>query len=221
MKKVLLLLMSIFVSHMVLGFTLSPTQPIKVSNVILSNSALPFLSHNEGGPFGKALAMNVAYEPVKALRLELERRLGYSLKIFKGWNSEGEAHITTITPPEFTNIFSSYIGIQEIDSLAVAYGIQSSDILIEGVGRGTAMLDNNMEETYFIIIKSEKLLKIRREIHRLFISRGGNPKAWDPDHFYPHITIGFTKRDLHEQDSVIKDKAHSLDLRFVLELESK
>ncbi len=194
---------------------------ISISREIFVNSNQPFISHHDAGPFGKALAMNVNYDPVKEVRSELEKQLGYKLKIFTGWNLSGEAHITTITPLEYTNVFSSFVSIQELDDIARAQNIQSADLQIQGIGRGTKLIDGRMEETYFIVVHSECLLKIRREIYRLFVSRGGDAKAWDSEHFFPHITMGFTLRDLHEADGVIKDKAHSLDPRFVLELENK
>lgn len=205
----------------VMAQTQTTSHIIKLPNTLFSNSNMPFLSHHDNGTFGKVLAMNINYEPVQKIRIAIEKSIGVNLKIFKGWNSEGEAHITTITPPEYTNVFSSFVSIQEIDDIAKNNDIQNSDLQIEGIGRGFARISGANEETYFLIVRSERLLKIRREIYKLFLNRGGNSKSWDPEHFFPHITIGFSLRDLHESDGVIKDKAHSLDDRFILDIEYK
>ncbi|OGT48298.1 MAG: hypothetical protein A3E82_05775 [Gammaproteobacteria bacterium RIFCSPHIGHO2_12_FULL_38_11] len=60
------------------------------------------------------------------------------------------------------------------------------------------------------------MLNIRRQIYQEYLANGGTRQAWDPDHYYPHITVGYSLRDLHESDGVIKDVAHSLDNRFEL-----
>jgi len=66
------------------------------------------------------------------------------------------------------------------------------------------------EETFLVLVDSPKLRKIRGKIWRLFVKKGGEPSAWDPAWFFPHITIGYTKRDLHELD-VIKNIRSSWD----------
>jgi hypothetical protein len=38
-----------------------------------------------------------------------------------------------------------------------------------------------------------------------FENSGGRPGDFDADKFYSHITVGFTDRDLHEADGVIKN----------------
>jgi len=46
----------------------------------------------------------------------------------------------------------------------------------------------------------------RKEVQNLFISKGGEPVKFLPAKYFPHITLGFTKRDLHESDDVKKDR---------------
>ncbi|MEZ4742923.1 MAG: hypothetical protein R3B45_10830 [Bdellovibrionota bacterium] len=48
------------------------------------------------------LAMNITYEPIIKIREKITKCLGYnSLKFLTAWESQGEAHITTITPVEY------------------------------------------------------------------------------------------------------------------------
>lgn len=62
-----------------------------------------------------------------------------------------------------------------------------------------------METTFFIVVNSVDLINIRTVIQLLFIQKGGLPNQFDANNFYPHITVGFTKMDLHDSNGVIKD----------------
>jgi hypothetical protein len=189
-----------------------------LSKAIYENASLPFESHRGKNPFDTALAMNVQYSPVEELRNQLSDAIHFNLKFFKGWNENGEAHVTVITPPEYDNIISRYVSIDEIEKIALKDSIQTSDLKIIGIGKGSAVLNGKNEDAYFIIVQSKNLLKIRQDIYQAYLRNGGPADAWDPKHFYSHITIGFTVRDLHEADSVIKDEK-SLDNRFKLEID--
>lgn len=191
-------------------------EQLPLSKNIYLTQKLPFESHQGQGPFDTALAMNIPYSPAKALRLRLEDYLQYPLRFFTGWNKEGEAHITVITPPEYSDVLKAFVSIERIEEIAQDNNIQTSDLTILGLGRGSLNINNKTEETYFLIAESKNLVKIRQEIYKEFLKNGGNPSAWNPNHFHPHITIGYSLRDLHEADGVIKDVMHSLDNRFEL-----
>lgn len=191
-------------------------EQIPLSKSIYVNDNLPFESHQGSGPFDTAIAMNIQYAPVKSIRDMLSAYLNYPLRFFTGWNKEGEAHITVITPPEYTNVIKKFVGIERIEEITLENYIQTSDLTVLGLGRGVVNINDKAEETYFIIVESNNLLKIRQQIYEEFVNNGGDKNAWDPKHFHPHITVGYSLRDLHEADGVIKDVAHSLDIRFEL-----
>lgn len=191
-------------------------EKISISKSIYINDNLPFESHRGSGPFDTAIAMNIQYAPVKSTRDILSAYLHYPLRFFTDWNKDGEAHITVITPPEYTDVIKKFVSIERIEEIALQNDIQVSDLSVLALGRGVVNINDKAEETYFIIMKSDNLLKIRQKIYEEFIKNGGDKNAWDPKHFYPHITVGYSLRDLHEADGVIKDLAHSLDNRFEL-----
>lgn len=60
-------------------------------------------------------------------------------------------------------------------------------------------------KTYFLVVGSPALLAIRKKISKLFVEKGGQAKDFVADNFFPHVTIGFTQRDLFESDGVVKD----------------
>ena len=193
-------------------------EQIPISKSIYVNDNLTFESHQGTGPFDTAIAMNIQYPPVKLIREMLSTYLQYPLRFFTGWNNDGEAHITVITPPEYTDVIKKFVSIERIEEIASRNTIQTSDLKVFGLGRGVVNINDKAEETYFLIMKSKNLLKIRQQIYEEFVKNGGNKNAWNPRHFHPHITVGYSLRDLHEADGVIKDVSHSLDDRFELVL---
>lgn len=194
-------------------------QTLKVSANVLNNEVLEFIPHvgPADKPFETALAMNVQYEPIQQLKDKLQSSFKQNFNIFTGWNKNGEAHVTTVTPVEYHYKLRPYVTPSRMNEIALELNIQGSDLEVLGLGRGTTILDGKKEDTYFVIVRSENLLRIRRAIHKEFVKSGGKRSDWDPEHFYPHITIAYTGiRDLHESDGVLKDVEHSLDPRFHL-----
>ena len=163
-------------------------QDFKISKEVFKS--VPFIKHEGSGQFGSYLAMNINFSPVKSLFLDLDDSLGGTLN---KRNARKEAHITVVTPVEFFQVLKKYIDIKEISALAKREKIQEAAYKMLCVGKGTFKKD----ETYFIVVESEKLIEIRKKIQKLYINRGGEASKFDPLLFYPHITIGYTKKDLH------------------------
>ena len=180
------------------------------------NSNLRFEHHIDTDPksFKNALALNVFYPPIKNFRPVIEKKIGKPLKFLTAWKAEGEAHVTVITPPEFVNTLRHHLTMDRIHKIALEHQIQKADMKVLGIGSGTKKLDGIPQETFFVIVDSERLRKTRYAIYLEFIANGGKPTDFDPASFYPHITIGYTERDLHESDGIIKNIQHGLDARF-------
>ena len=174
-------------------------QTYTMSRDTLNGSLLNFIPHQGPGPFDSYLTMEIPYAPVKKLYKDLSNRLGANLI------TRGEAHITVITPPEFTGELKSYITMEEINALAVEMEIQKSQFAIKCLGSGSLIIDEKLEKTFYIVVESQDLLKIRRRILETIQARGGSPTLFKPERFFPHITVGFSKRDLHESDGIFKD----------------
>lgn len=175
------------------------------------------------GEFDNALAMNLPAAPIAALRAQLLTVYDRPLTFFKGWNPEGEAHVTVLTPVEFNRMRQGLpagraFTMTEIGELARSADLQQADLQVQGLGSGRATLEGRPEEVFFVIVESRALRVLRQQLHASYVARGGDPAAFDPAAYQPHITVGFTRRDLHLADGIIKDRAHSLDGRFRLEL---
>jgi hypothetical protein len=175
----------------------------------------PFLSHQGPGDFDNTLAMNLPYRPVQELRVIVEGITGRPLIFFKGFDPLGEAHVTTLSPVELI-VLRQKLSMNEIEEIARAHNIQSSDLQYLGFGSAKKELDGRDEETFFLIVESQNLRRIRQAIYDEFARRSDDPSLAVPPDFYPHITIGYTKRDLHISDGVIKNQIHSLDSRIQL-----
>lgn len=149
-------------------------------------------------PQSNYLSMELNFKPSDAVRREVEKDLGMKLK------NRGEAHITVLTPPEY-NILKDKISIQEINEIALKSHIQESLVKPICVGVGESK-NNSALKTYYVVVLSQNLLNIRTIIANEYKTRGGDPEKFDANAFYPHITLGYTDRDLHlESDGVIKN----------------
>jgi hypothetical protein len=149
-------------------------------------------------PVKKDIFLPINYGPVEQIRLNLVQKLGFDLK------KRDEAHITVITPPEF-EILQNKISMAQINELALKENLQSSNFIPLCVGRGRLQIDGREESTYYIVTSSPDLMLIREKIQAAYVTAGGKVSDFQAEIFFPHITLGFTKRDLHFNDGVIKD----------------
>jgi hypothetical protein len=171
-----------------------------VMATIADGKAMAFTPHVGRGDFDNYLAMNLPKMPAADLAAKLDNRFDEHLQ------TRGEAHITVISPVEFQKL-RSLVSIQEINQIAERDKIQESPVEVVCLGRGKLEINHNEERTYYVVVKSVALADIRREIFALFQKKGGRGEDFNPELFFPHITVGFTKRDLHYEDGVIKDES--------------
>ena len=138
----------------------------------------------------------LAYPEYQALFIRLQQGLERKLK------SRGEAHITIITPPEF-EILKSKLSPIRIHALASSFLKKPIFFKHVCLGQGEKKTKDQTEQVYFIVVAAPELLKLRRAL-----SEEGhfNKKDFDPELFFPHITLGFTERDLYFEDGIIKNK---------------
>ena len=157
--------------------------------------SLQFLSQPDY--LGQALQLG----PFEALRAQIETQLGEHL------NSRGEAHITVLAPAEWS-LLQQKITAAEIEKIATDANIQQNSFEAVCIGRGQKKEKTHTLKNYFVVIKSPGLLQIRHQLADLYKSRQDKNQKdkFDPDHYYPHVTLGFTDRDLHESDGVIKNE---------------
>jgi 2'-5' RNA ligase len=174
----------------------SHNQSFELSEAIFD--AAPFIKNDASHYFGTYLVRNVPFEPIYTLKSALEG--SFNTQLF----DRSEAHITVITPPEYEQI-KDKIHIDEIHAI-VQDTLQGTSFELICLGKGSAEIDDSLEDTFFIVVRSNELLEVRRQIAERFLIRGGNSSSFDPETYYPHITVGYTKRDLHAQDGVVKDR---------------
>jgi hypothetical protein len=158
--------------------------------------------HTEDRPFGSYLVMNLNFDAAKALYQQIDGRLGGTLDKKK---ARTEAHITVITPVEYDRVLKPVLDIEEIHAIAGERRIQRAGF--EAICMGRARSADAKRETYFLVVESRELREIRREVFRRFRLNGGDPSRFDPELWYPHVTIGYTGGDLHlERDGVMKGR---------------
>lgn len=172
----------------------------KLDSSVKDAGSTPFLTYAGPGKYDNYLVLNLPFKPVA----ELFRQLLVSER--RPLTNRGEAHITVLTPVEYWDILRPLrIAISEIDDIARAHSIQNSKFKVVCLGRGEAVVEEKTEATFYVVVTSKDLIAIRQTIQALVIAKGGSASAFDPYKYHPHITLGFTKRDLHEDDKVIKN----------------
>jgi 2'-5' RNA ligase len=145
------------------------------------------------------VAVNIPFQPVVELKRQLEITEGIELK------GRSEAHITVITPQEMT-VLRSRLSLEQINRQAERAELQNLSFDVQCLGRGELKQGQKMQATYFLVVQSEGLLAFREQLRQLYGAAGGDKGDLSVKSFYPHITVGFTQRDLHFADGVIKDK---------------
>ncbi|MBL7542373.1 MAG: hypothetical protein JNL11_01085 [Bdellovibrionaceae bacterium] len=159
---------------------------------------VPFIDRSlSAAPY---LAMNVAFEPLAEIRRSIEHSENIVLK------HRGEAHITVIAPPEFDQLKSG-LSAKLINEVALLNRIQETPFQIICLGKGEKHENGKVVSTFFIVVDAPALRDLRQKIVTLSKTQGKSPVEVKPDDYNPHITVGFTERDLHAEDGVFKNKA--------------
>jgi hypothetical protein len=142
------------------------------------------------------ISYDLEYKSFEEMRLKLEKTLGNSLK------NRGEAHITVITPPEYEKL-TQKLKPEQIHAVANETLLKKPAYEIVCVGKGSLTIKGKTESTFYVVVTAQELLNLRLKLAEL----AGLPQdQFNPKLFYPHVTLGFTSRDLHYEDGVIKDK---------------
>jgi len=108
-----------------------------------------------------------------------------------------EAHITVINPQEFGDVLGpAGVTPDEINAIAEKHHIQSSKFKVLCLGRSHVTIKDGPDTVYFLVASSPDLVKIRQAIQRVYLRKGGEPSLFEAEAFWPHITVGFTIRDV-------------------------
>jgi hypothetical protein len=190
------LFLAIVYSHSFLSLPETQAQTLSLSKS--AHTPAPFIAHSGEGAFDSYLAMNLPFEPFQALWKDVEKRVGKPLQ------NRGEAHITVLKPQEYYNVLRTVLTMQEINDIANTLKIQSSAFTPICVGRAQITLEGKPEQAYYVVIRSEDLFALRRAIAKRYVEKGGEPSLFDAQHFYPHITLCFSKQDFHEEVHGVK-----------------
>ncbi|ORX98224.1 hypothetical protein K493DRAFT_313717 [Basidiobolus meristosporus CBS 931.73] len=170
----------------------------KLSRRATDGKRVDFIPHVGTKPFTNWLGMNLDFKLVEPLSKALNASLPAPIK------GRGEAHVTVITPPEFDVLAKANVTIEQINKVAVARKIQATYVEPYCLGRVAKVIDNVPQASYQVIVKAKNLNRIRRDIFNIYVKQGGEPSQFNPDNYYPHITLGFINRDLFEEDGISK-----------------
>jgi len=195
---------------LLLTFPLAFAQELTLRREVLDGQSVPHLRFSGPERLQSYLTMNLPYAPMAELHKQLQRLDNRLL------HTRGEAHITVVSPVEFFDVLKpALVTIEEVDRIAEAHDIQRARFEVVCLGRSDKKMDHVFESVYYVVVRSEDLLQIRRAVRELYLAKGGNPGKFLADDWEPHITLVYTRRDLFREDGAIKDDtscAHPLRL---------
>lgn len=137
------------------------------------------------------VSLDLEYSAYKETLNKLDTFLGTKLQ------NRGEAHITVLTPPEFKTL-SEKISPETIHQEWVTWSQKAFNKVC--LGEGLVKEKNKVLKTYYIVVNAPEILGFRTHLKSKYAVENFDDKL-----FYPHITLGFTERDLHYEQGVIKD----------------
>lgn len=150
------------------------------------------------------VSIDLPVENFEKIKTDLEKSQNVALK------SRGEAHITLITPPEYKTLRKT-LSREDIQNLLEETGVLKAPYKLLCVGKGVV----KEKATYYVVVESPAYFQFRSLLAEKFLQRGGAKDRFKPLEFYPHVTVGFTERDLHLEEGVIKDTKSCLyDLKI-------
>jgi len=182
---------------------------IELSKSVFDHGDFKFSSRS--GTYGTYFTLDIPYAPVEAVYNQVKDYKYPNLK------NRGEAHITVLTPVEYQCYFAKsqpIVTMKEIEAAVRKKVPAKIKYKVLALGSGMKVMNGKKEETFFIINESSDLVNVRKIIWELLDDK--MKAKFDPGHFYPHTTVGFTKRDLHESDAILKDMKHAHDHRFLI-----
>ncbi len=158
-----------------------------IAGVIMGVQSLGFTE-----PLKSYLSLDLAYPYYKRIHDTLESKLKTTLV------THGEAHITLVTPPEF-EVLATKIPVATLHQMADKFIKTNPGFAHVCLGLGEKF---GAGKTYYVVVESADFLIFREALARM----SQLPKdLFDPNKFYPHVTLGFTQRDLHLDDGVVKN----------------
>lgn len=144
-----------------------------------------------------ALVYNVDYHSVQKLIPQLEKI--YSIKL----ENRGEAHITLITPPNFSGKFNpGGYGLHNVFTTNEIHNMFSNsiqDVDFEIICIGSRESENG-NLVFYLVVDAPELFQMRKYLQSEYERRArakNIPHYFNYLDFYPHITIGFVGDDVH------------------------
>lgn len=170
-----------------------------VSFLVLSCQNQPLAVNKKPASVKSYVSLNLEYPEYQQTLERLDTFLGTKLA------NRGEAHITVITPPEFKSL-TAKASTETIHQEWEEWKTKTFKKVCLGEGQlitkgeGSLKEKNKVLKTYYVVVEAPELLAFREYLKNKYAVEDFNASV-----FYPHITLGFTEKDLHFEQGVIKD----------------
>jgi hypothetical protein len=165
-----------------------PRPALKTHTFHIAKSVLqPGAFEDQGG----ALVLRLPYAPVQPVFSDLTTTI-HNPRL----KTRGEAHLTVLTPAE---VQSTGLAMAQLVAIADA-APEIDDLTLACLGVGIPDGKPSLQ-TFYLVAHSAKVVAVRSAIAAK--AHG----ALDATHYFPHVTVGFTSRDLFPESDHIQNKA--------------
>jgi len=161
--------------------------PVHVSSSLLSSSHIKFEVNHSPVYY---LQQTLDFHSVEALFGQLKGTV-------PELQTRKEAHITVINPQEYGDVLSKAgVTMDEIDEIARRHRIQQASFKVLCMGKAHVPVNGKPDTVFFLVVSAPALVKIRQDVQKLYLKKKGEPSLFQAEAFWPHITVGFTIRDV-------------------------
>lgn len=151
----------------------------------------PIMNDKKPASVKNYVSHDLAYPEYHEILNTLDTFLGTKLQ------NRGEAHITVITPPEFKTL-AEKVAPEVIHQEWEQWTAKAFTKVCLGEGR--VKEKNKVLKTYYVVVNTPGILGFRTHMKNKYAVENFNSAL-----YYPHITLGFTEKDLHYEQGVVKD----------------
>lgn len=159
-----------------------------------------FLEIDEESLGGPVFAQNLHAPPLDELRRAIEKRTQLTLQAPEG------SSLAILDAFETKAVLASGFSRDELHRMALEFDIQGYDFEPVCVGRGSIGTGEEGRSVYFMVVRSPAVQEFRGRLRETLINRDPGGAALLREPYEPHVTLGYTHRDLTHEDGVKKDE---------------
>ncbi len=117
----------------------------------------------------------------------------------------GLCQLVVITPAEWQAL-KLHLRMEEVRTVSQKSALEKSTFRPVCLKKVSSYMPKGAVESFYVEGIAPKLLHFRRELWRLYMSRGGKPEDFTWKRWTPYVLVGTTNAKLHDEDQPHREK---------------